>query len=56
MDDNAKRLVLYAPDAPDWNVIAKNWNNVLWFPSEAGKGLESLDYSEIIETIANSVG
>ena len=56
MDDNAKRLVLYAPDAPDWNVVAQNWNNVLYFPSEAGKGLENLEYSEIIEAIANSVG
>lgn len=55
MDDNAKRLVLYAPDAADWNVIAQNWGNVLYFPSEAGKGLENLEYSEIIETIANSV-
>lgn len=56
MDYNAKRLVLYAPDAPDWDVIAKNWNHVLHFPSEAGKGLEKLEYSEIIEAIANSVG
>lgn len=56
MDNNAKRLVLYAPNAPEWNVISQNWDNVVYFPSKAGKGLESLEYSQIIETISNSLG
>lgn len=56
VNKNAKRLLLFAPDAPDWNVIAQNWDNVLYFPSEAGKGLENLDYTQIIETISNSIG
>ena len=46
---------LFAPDAPDWNVISQNWENVLHFPSEAGKGLVNLEYEEIINTISNSI-
>lgn len=55
MDNNAKRLVLYAPDAPDWNIISRNWDNVLHFPSEAGNGLADLEYSQIIDVIANTI-
>jgi len=55
MDSNAKRLLLFAPDAPEWNVIAQNWDNVLHFQSEAGKGLANLEYDEIINTISNSI-
>ncbi|MBE7033355.1 MAG: VWA domain-containing protein [Ruminococcaceae bacterium] len=55
MDNNAKRLLLFAPDAPDWNIISQNWDNVLHFPSEAGNGLANLEYEEIINTISNSI-
>ena len=55
MDNNAKRLLLYAPDAPDWSSIARNWDNVLHFPSEADSGLTELEYNEIISTITNTI-
>lgn len=55
IDSNAKRLLLYAPDTPDWNIIAQNWDNVLHFPSEAGNGLSEFEYSEIIDTITNTI-
>lgn len=55
MDNNAKRLVLYAPDEPAWNVISANWDNVLHFPSTAGDGLSELEYGEIINTITNTI-
>jgi len=55
MDQNAKRLLLYAPDEPYWNTITANWDNVLHFPSEAGRGLDGVSYSEIIDTISNSI-
>ena len=55
MDKNAKRLLLYAPDQPYWNTISANWDNVLHFPSEAGQGLDEVSYSEIIDTISNSI-
>ena len=55
IDNNAKRLLLFAPNEPDWNIISQNWDNVLHFPSEAGNGLEELEYEEIIDTISNSI-
>ncbi len=55
VDNEAKRLLLFAPDAPDWNIISENWDKVLHFPSEAGKGLANLEYEEIINTISNSI-
>ena len=55
MDNNAKRLLLYAPDKPAWNIISDNWENVLHFPSEAGNGLNDLEYSQILDTITNTI-
>lgn len=55
VDNNAKRLLLFAPEEMEWSTISQNWDNVLHFPSEAGNGLEKLEYSEIIETISNSI-
>ncbi|HCR72888.1 MAG TPA: VWA domain-containing protein [Ruminococcus sp.] len=55
IDNRAKRLLLYTPDAPDWNKISSNWENVIHFQSVAGNGLAEADYSEIINTIAQTV-
>lgn len=51
----AKRLLLFAPDAPFWNVISENWDNVLHFPSKAGQGLKEFEYSQILDAISNSI-
>ncbi len=56
ISQNAKRLVLFAPDAPDWNTIADNWDNVIYYPSTAGSGLREYDYNAIIDAIVNSIG
>ena len=55
VDTNAKRLVLYAPEATPWPTIADHWENVLHYPSQAGRGLEELEYNEILDHIAQSV-
>lgn len=55
IDPNAKRLLLFTPDLPSWNYISQNWDNVLHFPSEAGKGLGELDYRQIIDAISNTI-
>lgn len=55
IDRNAKRLLLYAPDLPAWNVIANNWDNVLHFPSQAGEGLNEFDYHQILDTLTNTI-
>lgn len=56
MNQQAKRLLLYTPDEPGWSFISENWDNVLHFPSEAGEGLSEVDYGQILETIANTIG
>ena len=55
MEQNAKRLVLFAPDIGNWKSISDNWNLTWHFPSVAGNGLAEHNYSEILNLIANSV-
>ena len=55
MDNSAKRLLIYAPEKKYWSTISDTWDNVLHFPSEAGKGLQGLEYEEILNAIANSI-
>ena len=55
LDQNAKRLVLFAPDTGNWKYISDNWNLTLHFPSVAGNGLAEQNYSEILNVIANSM-
>lgn len=55
MDNSAKRLLIYAPEKKYWSTISDSWDNVLHFPSEAGKGLLGLEYQEILNAIANSI-
>ena len=55
MSDSAKRLLLFAPDATPWTIIASSWEQTIHFPSQAGKGLEELENEEIIAAIVNSI-
>ncbi len=54
MDQDAKRLVLFAPDMPAWWDIT-DWDKVLHFPSNAGNGLSDLEYDQIISVILQAV-
>jgi hypothetical protein len=55
MENSAKRLLLFAPEMEPWDRIAADWNNTIFFPSQAGDGLEEIEMSEIIQTIVNSL-
>ena len=55
MNQSAKRLLLFAPDAKYWSTISDNWDQVIHFPSKAGKGLAEVDYETILNTIYNSI-
>lgn len=55
VSNNAKRLVLFAPDQPAWNFIASNWDNVLFSPARPDGGLEEYDYNIILNSICNSI-
>jgi hypothetical protein len=52
---SAKRLLIFAPDAEPWTAIHKSWTNTIYLPSAAGHGLSEVDYSQILDVIANSV-
>lgn len=56
IDNSAKRLLLFAPDAPYWKTISENWTKVIHHKSEAGRGLDDYDYSTMIDIIANTLG
>lgn len=55
LDQRAKRLVLFAPDAGNWKYISDNWNLTWHFPSVAGNGLAEQSYKAILDGIGNSV-
>jgi hypothetical protein len=55
MENSAKRLLMFAPEEYPWSDIADDWNNTIFFPSEAGEGLEEWEMDQIIATIANSL-
>ena len=55
MDESAKRLIIFAPNKPSWNTISDNWNNVVQYESEAGKGLMDCDYEQILSAISNTI-
>ena len=38
-----------------WNVISASWDNVLHYPSSAGRGLNEVEFGQIIDAIAGSV-
>jgi len=56
MDENAKRLLMFTPDKPGWNVIRDNWNNVIHaITDDKDKGLSQVEYAEIMNAICNSI-
>lgn len=55
MNQEAKRLILFAPDKPSWKQISDNWDKVLHYPSEAGDGLKDMEYNQIISVISQTI-
>lgn len=55
MNPSAKRLIVYSPDAYPWTDITTHWENALHYASKAGEGMLEVDYSSIIDAVANSI-
>ena len=56
MDENAKRLLIFAPDKPSWSTIRDNWNNVIHaITDDTDTGLSKVEYSQILDAICNSI-
>lgn len=56
MDENAKRLLMFAPEKTGWTTIRNNWNNVIHvITDDDDLGLSKIEYDEILEAICNSI-
>lgn len=51
MDQRSKRLYLFAPECPEWQRLASAWNNMMYVPCPAGRGLEAHEYEWIVHTM-----
>ncbi len=54
MDENAKRLLIFAPDAPDWNRISSEWAQVVHVQT-VSEGLTELEYQQVIDAVCNTI-
>lgn len=54
MDQNAKRLVLFAPDEPFWSNVSA-WDSVIQYPAKLDGGMSEYDYDQILSIVAQSV-
>lgn len=55
MDQAAKRIIIFAPDAEAWSGIGLNWRSAIHHPAKAGEGLSDIDYETILMSIVNSI-
>lgn len=54
MDENAKRLLIFAPDAPEWNRISAEWSQVVHVQT-VSEGLSELEYQQVIDAVCNTI-
>lgn len=54
MDESAKRLLMFAPDAPEWNRISAEWSQVVHVQT-VSEGLAELEYQQVIDAVCNTI-
>ena len=54
MDENAKRLLIFAPDAPEWSRISAEWSQVVHVQT-VSEGLAELEYQQVIDAVCNTI-
>lgn len=54
MDEGAKRLLLFAPDAPEWSRISSSWAQVIHVQT-VSEGLQELEYRQVIDAVCNTI-
>ena len=55
MNNRAKRLIVFAPDAYPWTDIAAEWSSVVHIASKAGEGLREVELEVVLACIAGSI-
>jgi len=54
MDENAKRLLIFAPDAPEWSRISQEWAQVIHVQT-VSEGLMDVEYQQVIDAVCNTI-
>ncbi len=54
MDESAKRLLLFAPDAPEWSRVSSEWAQVIHVQT-VSEGLKDLEYEQVIDAVCNTI-
>ncbi len=55
MNEKAKRLLLFTPEKESYISIFNSWNNVIHCESQAGCGMNDIDYERIVDIIVGLV-
>ena len=50
----SRRLLLFAPDSYPWNVLGDAWGQTIWLLSQAGRGLEEIEFRAMLDCVVNS--
>lgn len=54
MDENAKRLLIFAPDAPYWSRISSEWGQVIHVQT-VSEGLLEVEYRQVLDAVCNTI-
>ena len=54
MDENAKRLLIFAPDAAEWSRISQEWAQVIHVQT-VNEGLMDVEYQQVIDAVCNTI-
>lgn len=54
MDESAKRLLIFAPDAKSWNRISSEWGQVIHVQT-VSEGLEDVEYRQVLDAVCNTI-
>lgn len=54
MDENAKRLLIFAPDAPAWSRISSEWGQVIHVQT-VSEGLLDVEYRQVLDAVCNTI-
>jgi len=54
MDENAKRLLIFAPDIPEWNRVSQEWGQVIHVQT-VSEGLMDVEYQQVVDAVCNTI-
>ena len=55
MEDRAKRMVLFAPNASPWDELPLAWQQIIHAPTDSNGGCDEIDIQDAIALLVNSI-